>query len=207
MTLRQIQDYLTSDLRVSVLNDVGPCVQPNQSSGGYFAVPRLVLGYVDYLGGLYHGYQGRLNRGRRIFADSTYARVFLRDAFGQIDAHYRMYGNLLWEIYRNGTVHLYQPLTLQNAGRVINWAVYKGPRSSQTRVQEAGVSTLVRHLEPSWIVMNHWVQPVSIICLYEDLLQAIDTYSNMISRDSSLENKFRQVANALQVPEPTRLSW
>jgi hypothetical protein len=207
MTLRQMQDYLTKDLRVSVVNDVAPCLQPTKPTGGYFAVPRLVLGYVDYLGALYHGYQGRMNRGRRVFAESGYAKSFLRDVFGQVDGHYALYGDLLWEIYRNGTIHLYQPLTLQNGQRVINWAVYKGQRTQRILVQDVGVPRFVRHLEPQWIVLNHWIQPVSITCLYEDILLAIDTYVSMISSNASLQTCFRQVANALQVPEPTKLTW
>lgn len=207
MTLGQIRDYLTNDLKPSIINDVGPCIQPNQASGGYFAVPRLVLSYVDYLGALYHGYQGRRNRGRRVFADQAYAKAFLRDVFGQVDGHYRLHGDLLWEIYRNGTVHLYQPLVLENGGRVINWALYKGPRSSKVAMGGLPIAVLVTHLEPSWGAMNHWMLPVSITCLYEDLLQAADIYYRLVSTDQNLQINFRQVADALQIPEPTRLSW
>jgi hypothetical protein len=32
--------------------------------GGYFAAPRLVLSYVDYLGALHHGYDGRIMDGK-----------------------------------------------------------------------------------------------------------------------------------------------
>ena len=207
MTLQQVQDYLKNDLRVSVVNDVGPCVQPNRMAGGYFAVPRLVLGYVDFLGALYHGYLGRKKGNRRVFADQTYAKAFLRDVFGLVDVQYNAHGELLWEIYRNGTVHLYQPLALENANRVINWSLYKGPKSSNVFVQGVGIGKFVTHLEPTWIAMNHWIQPVSITCLYDDLLQAIDTYIGLISRNRSLLARFRQVADALQVPESTLLSW
>lgn len=75
-------------------------------------------------------------------------------------------------------------------------------------MQGAEVLTpILRHLEPSWIVMNQYVQPVSITCLYDDLLQAIDTYSQMIATDRVLEGKFRQVADALLIPESTRVCW
>jgi len=56
MTQNEITSYLLNDLKVSVNNDVYPTIHPNNPEGGYFAVPRLVLSYVDYLGALYHGY-------------------------------------------------------------------------------------------------------------------------------------------------------
>jgi hypothetical protein len=55
MNLTKIVKYLTEDLKASVQNDVKPCLSLGRKEGGYFAVPRLVLSYVDYLGGLYHG--------------------------------------------------------------------------------------------------------------------------------------------------------
>lgn len=50
MNLKQIKEYLSGDLTNSVVNDVKPCLNPTSSEGGYFAVPRLVLSYIDYLG-------------------------------------------------------------------------------------------------------------------------------------------------------------
>ena len=54
----KIVDYLNNDLKESVINDVKPCLNLGRDEGGYFAVPRLVLSYVDYLGALYNGYTG-----------------------------------------------------------------------------------------------------------------------------------------------------
>lgn len=203
-----MQDYLTKDLKVSVVNDVSPCLLPNQAAGGYFSVPRFVLSYVDYLGALYHGYNGQKDRsGRRIFASSTYAKAFLHDVFGAVDQNYRLYGDLLWEIYRHGTVHLYEPLRLSNQGRVINWAVYKGRRTHRIPIQDVGVRRLVTHLVPEWVAMNEFIQPVSTLCLYQDLLNAIDSYSDMLTADVNLQNRFRNVTDALQRPESTNLTW
>ncbi|MBI4258107.1 MAG: hypothetical protein HY619_04055 [Thaumarchaeota archaeon] len=207
MTMSQMRDYLISDLRRSVENDVLPCLRPAEQEGGYFAIPRLVLGYVDYLGALYHGYARRPHprTNRRILASGNYAVTFLNDVFGAIDPNYRTRGKLLWEIYRNGTIHLYQPLTLENAGRTIEWLTYKGPRRGTLTL---GTQTInVEHLVPSQVSVTMWVQPISTICLYEDLLEAIDHYATLIQGNSILENKFRQVANALLIPEPTNVVW
>ncbi|MDQ6864309.1 MAG: hypothetical protein M3044_10840 [Thermoproteota archaeon] len=89
----KIVKYLIDDLKKSVENDVKPCLI---NEGGYFAVPRLVLSYVDYLGVLYHGYDGRKNgSNRRILSQAVYAKEFLKNIFGYIDSNYGLYGELL----------------------------------------------------------------------------------------------------------------
>ncbi len=202
MSVVEMVDYLVNDLQKSVIDDVNPCLQ---GPGGYFAVPRLVLSYADYLGALYHGYTGRMNRGRRILAASEFAKAFMKDIFGPIDNNYLRYGDLLWEIYRNGTVHLYEPLKLQNSAtnRMISWLTYKGSRVSfipQYKRQ-------VEHLVPLNVQASTWVQPISIGCLYDDLLGGIQLYASRIQSDRSLELRFRQTGNALQQPEKTNLTW
>jgi len=211
MTRDEIVDYLLNDLRRSVVDDVYPCIRPGDPRGGYFAVPKLVLSYVDYLGALYHGYDGRRNRqGRRIFAYHEYAKTFLRDIFGKVDPHYTEHGDLLWEIYRNGTIHLYEPMTLQNQGREIHWHAYKGPRIELLPKLIEGSQDMfwATHLVPHEVLQNRWVQPISITCLYEDLLASITLYARVIETDHNVEDRFRQTANALQTPEQTsRVRW
>jgi hypothetical protein len=96
------------------MDDISPCLNLGHDEGGYFAVPRLVLSCVDYLGAFYNGYRGRKDRsGRRIFTDGKYSKAVLNDLFGQVDANYRTYSDLLWEIYRNSTIHLHSPKLLK----------------------------------------------------------------------------------------------
>lgn len=203
MTAADMKDYLLKDLLVSVINDVGPCLNAGQQEGGYFGVPRLVLSYVDYLGTLYHGYDGSRNRwGRREISKSQYGKSFLTDIFGMVDPNYAKHGGLLWEIYRNGTVHLYQPLKFENAGKTIGWFVYKGGRSISVN------RSILTHLVPHNVRANEWVQPISINCLYDDLQTAIQQYASKISSGNALEVNFRKTADALQIPEQTTtLIW
>jgi len=135
MDVTKIVIYLADDLKKSAINDVKPCLNLNHEEGGYFGIPRLVLSYVDYLGALYNGYDGKIDKktGRRIFAAVKYAKSFLNNIFGQIDPNYIKYGALLWEIYRNGTIHLYSPKILKdkNSNRAISWIAHKLDRTTQ----------------------------------------------------------------------------
>ena len=65
------------------------------------------------------------------------------------------------------------------------------------------LSTLFLTIE----VITNGGSPISLICLFDDLIAAIDLYASSIPRDSNLELKFQQTANALIDPEVTQLSW
>jgi hypothetical protein len=201
MNAEEIVDYLRDDLRISVINDIGPCIN---GQGGYFAVPKLVLSYVDYLGALFRGYTAWRIKRRRIFANHTYAKRFLNYIFGVIDPNYSLYGNLLWEIYRNGTIHLYEPMKLTNSNQTIYWLTYKGPRATQLPYPYLFYAN---HLVPHNYGNCFWAQPISINCIYNDLMSAIDRFASLIPQYRCLESKFRQVADALQTPEETNVRW
>jgi hypothetical protein len=207
MDTAKIIEYLIDDLKKSVENDIKPCLNPATKEGGYFAVPRLVLSYVDYLGVLYHGYDGRKDgSNRRILSQGVYAKEFLKDIFGYIDSNYKLYGELLWEIYRNGTIHLYSPKVLKdkNSDKTIGWLTHKGPRVAVLGDDES----VVIHLVPHSLGKSLWEQPISIICLYGDLVSAIERFADLIPKYPLLEQKFTQSANALVEPEETtNLTW
>jgi hypothetical protein len=208
MVVSKILDYLTSDLKKSVVNDVRPCLNLGHDEGGYFAVPRLILSYVDYLGALYNGYNGKRNErtGKRIFTSGKYAKILLNDIFGRIDPNYVKHNALLWEIYRNGTIHLYSPKILKNvnSSRTIGWIAHKEGRVCQLGSPYNFLST---HLVPHDLGNNRWSQPISIKCLYQDLVSGIDKYALLISSDSKLQSRFVQTADALVDPEDTTLTW
>ena len=52
MNRQQIEDYLLCDLRVSILNDVSPCLRRRSVEGGYFAVPPTSIILRKLLGNL-----------------------------------------------------------------------------------------------------------------------------------------------------------
>src|SRR5919197_2612133 len=155
MTISEIREYLLDDLKVSVEDDVKPCLNIGSSRGGYFAVPRLFCSYIDFLGRLYRaGHE-----------------VFLRDICGTSDPNYRIYGKLLWEVYRNGLIHTYQPKTLQHSGHKISWVIHKGGR-----VHALSNGRQLVHIVPQRTDSSNWIQPISVNCLYQDLLSAIDQF-------------------------------
>jgi hypothetical protein len=120
---------------------------------------------------------------------------------------YSKYGDLLWEIYRNGTTHLYAPKILKdkNSGKTIDWITHKLDRIADL---DPLYNFQAEHLVPHDHGNNRWSQPLSIKCLYYDLISTIDKYSSLITQDHNLELRFRQTADALVEPEKTsNLKW
>jgi hypothetical protein len=203
-----------------VISDVGSCLNSVDPTGGVFGVPRLVLAYVDYLGTLYHGYDGSVDTrtGRRIFSKTKYAKTFLVEVFGVVHKDYKRYGELLYDIYRHGTVHLYEPLTLRNptTKKTIEWHVFKQatPSTPPSRVGQIKTSPwnlMLLHLvptpKPGQQDANVWVLPVSINCLYSDLLAALDIYAKRLQNEPDVADRFQKTINALLSPDETDLLW
>jgi len=215
----QAANYILSDLKGSVIDDVWPCLNLGRKEGGVFGVPRLVLAYVDYLGVLYHGSDGSSvdGAGRRIFTKSEYAKTFLVEIFGAAHKDYKKYGRLLYDMYRHGTVHLYEPLTFRNSGtgQTIEWSVSKQEIETTPPKRFLGISQpwnlgvfhLIPTKKPAQTDPNVWVLPVSINCLYFDLLAALDIYATRLVKEPDLADRFQKTINALLIPEKTSLLW
>ena len=130
----------------------------------------------------------------------------MKDVFGSIDSDYKPYGELLWEIYRNGTIHLYSPKVLKDktSGSTIGWVTYKGGKIGLPTPDEPPFI----HLRPRFLNDNTWEMPLSIDCLYHHLIAAIEKYAELITKSPLLEKKFRQTADALVEPEEiSGLRW
>jgi hypothetical protein len=217
MNKQEIVDYLSMDLKPFIIEDITPCLQIGfKTRAGFFSVPKLVLTCVDYLGALYVGWNNERKNGRPVFTSGPKAKAYLRDLFGQVYAEYKTHGDLLWEIYRHGTVHLNEPKVLQNGTRTISWQLFKGDYK-QRKVEGGGVPTApgkfvrmdLTHLVPAEIVglPGEWMLPVCTTCLYEDLVASIDQYVDLIQSNSAIEDSFRKTVNEMVKPEITGINW
>lgn len=104
-------DKILNDLVTSINTDIAPIIQPNRLEGGYFGVPRMVLCCIDFLGLLLEGWSGKMKKNGNIddFANSDKARKYIQKVLSQVDNFYGKNGDLFYEMYRHGTVHLYHP--------------------------------------------------------------------------------------------------
>lgn len=180
MSLDDVLIYLNADLEATVQNDIYPVIQADKQEGGYFAVPRLVFCYIDYLGALYSGYSGKGD-----IATTCKAKNYLMNIMSMVDTQYGRQADTLIDVYRHGTVHLFAPLSLKQktSNRELTWYVYKGTRH-QLKGLGAHQAQWLRHLEVYNAGENIDVLPISINCLYDDLRQSIDEYCGLLQREA-----------------------
>lgn len=201
--------FLQTNLKASIQNDVFPVVQMNRQEGGYFAVPRLVFCYVDFLGAIYSGFQ---KSGKSGIATTAKAKNYLCDVMSLVDPGYKGVADALINAYRHGTVHLYAPIFLKRKdGRELAWECYKGPRKTLKEVGPNS-SLWINHLHPYQAKTNTDVLPISINCLYDDLLQSIDQYCDLLVKEhqngySVLFSKYLSAARQINLPKPVGISW
>lgn len=195
-------DRILSDLVTSINTDISPIIQPNRPEGGYFGVPRMVLCCIDFLGLLLVGWSGKKKKNGNIddFATSQKAKEYIKKVLGHVDNLYQKNGDLFYDMYRHGTVHLYHPKKLASKKypiRTIEWLVYKGGREKWDYYESRSVK--FRHLQIIKWDNNRFILPISIEVLFSDLLISIDLYRKMIYEDKSgeLSKKLLSVADAL----------
>lgn len=201
--LRRV-DKVINDLGKSVTTDIAPIIQPTNPEGGYHGVPRMVLCYIDILGLLFSGWSGKKkkNGDKDDFATSPKAKSFIKNVLSKIDNLYQENGDLMYEMYRHGTVHLYAPKKLVSRKypkKSVEWLIFKGEREHWDYYENRAVK--FRHLQIIEWDKDRYVLPISINVLYSDLIVSIGLYRNMIYDDKSGEllKKFLSVVDALDL--------
>ncbi len=158
---------LTS-LRDTIDRDFRPMTVVNEKQkGAPFSVCREVMSYVDHLGQLYTGSTGVSQR----------FKAYMEQVLGEVYAPYKRRAGEVYQMYRCGTVHEFEPRVLKNKkGELLVWLCYRGGRTSfQLDLADIGKMT-VTHLEPVAhpAIKRGFALPVSTNCLLDDLEASID---------------------------------
>jgi hypothetical protein len=178
------------DQRATVERDMRPLLA---DQGAPFAICREVVSSIDHLG---HLYTGSSQCGARF-------RAFLEQILGEIDQRYRRRAGEIYQMYRCGTVHEFEPKVLENRkGQTLAWLCYQGNRAAkQLDLPEIGKLT-VTHLEPVvYVTGRSFGLPVSTNCLLDDLVAAIDRFQVAGPEDERV-TAWNRAARELAALEP-----
>ena len=202
MKLCEMKQFLQEEVKEQILLEIAPILHIGISQGGYFGVTRQILCLVDFLGALYSGYNGEVDKktGRKVISKAEKAIKFIEDVFGDKDTNYKTNGKYLYLMYRHGLVHLYQPKELElKDGKKLSWLAYKGAREGATVLEVQNV----RHMEISQNPHDPNIKYLTIwiTSLYYDLITAMDLYTKKLENDKDSQNKWITTANAICEPE------
>lgn len=202
MRLWEMKQFLQEEVKEQIMLEIVPILHVGMAQGGYFGVIRQILCLVDFLGALYYGYDGEIDKrtGRKLISKSEKATRFIEEIMGDNDPNYKTNGKYLYLMYRHGLVHLYQPKEIElRDGKKLSWFAYKGPREGAKVLELQNV----RHMGISQSPQDSNVKllTISIICMYYDLITAVDLYTKRIELDDGLQNRWISTANAISEPD------
>ena len=210
MTRDEMVGFIDNELLHQAKLEIRNWIWPNKITGGYFVVSRQILCMVDFLGAVYSGYslkeRKRDKSGKKI-AGANKAKHFITKFFKPRKIYNEDTVDKLYEMYRNGLVHLYQPKILKFGSKgTLKWALYRGKRFQPeiSLGSDKGNITFhnISHLQivPNKLNKNNYL----FICvdrLYEDFEKAILDYRDKLYNTKSLQRKWRTAVNAICKPQ------
>lgn len=176
-------------LKTTVAADIRPLLDlPGHAP---FAICREVLSYIDHLG---HLYSGRGQVGDR-------SREFMKQIMAKIDPNYGKRAAELYQMFRCGPVHEFEPKVLENKkGELLMWLCYAGPRTDSCEIE--GQRTSVVHLVPvGSIASNRFWLPVSTRCLINDVMCSMEVFEKAGPENERI-TAWNRAARELVTPEP-----
>ena len=149
----------------------------------------LIFTYIDLLGYLYKGN-----------SSSTNAVEFIRKYLGRIDTRYNQVGGLLYYAFRHGLVHLATPKRIQfKDGRIIDFLfALVGQREDNYKTNK------VQELQSSGSRLEIYRITLNLTLLYEDLLNAIDLFSEDVKNNQELSDVFWEAFETRREPQKSR---
>lgn len=213
MPVNEIVDFINNELLEQVKQEIGIWIHPHKKRGGYFVATRQILCMVDFLGATYSGYSSRekaadISGKKERIATTRKAKAFIKKFFKPKNTYTNTVINFLYDIYRHGLVHLYQPRALKyNTRRALQWYFYRGAKRfyKQQTINTAQGKKTFKNVEYLKVLTNspstkYYYFPIGIDCLYEDFVNAVNDYRDKMIKTKTLQRKWRTAVNAICRP-------
>lgn len=212
MTKDEMLEFINKELLPQVELEIGNWIHPRKRQGGYFVVTRQILCMVDFLGAVYSGYSKAekdcdKRDGQERISKTNKAKKFIATFFKPRSVYHAAAVSHLYDIYRHGLVHLYQPRVLKyNSKKALQWFFYRGQKRFYKRMsidtpQGKKVFNNVGYLQ---VLKNsnlkYYYFPIGIDCLYEDFVNAVKLYRDKLSKTKSLQRRWRTTVNSICKP-------
>jgi len=183
---RKVIKYVQKNVYTSIINDIRNVARYHaknkKKSAGFFAIPRDVFCYVDFLGSLIYDPKHQ----------TVSAIKFIK---GYFPKQYKKYADLLYVMWRHGTVHEYAPKTFYcNNSRLsligMSWRVENSYHAAR-RKEHLLIASRLENKRDLYITINNCQ-------LVDDLLIAVKKLAQKLKLDNSLANKADKALYLLQ---------
>lgn len=210
MTSDEMVRFLNNELLPQVRQEIGNLIRPKKKQGGYFVTVRQIMCMVDFLGATFSGYSRKermVDKKRQKISTSEKAIRFIIKFFKPEDTYQEGIVRNLYNMYRHGLVHLYQPKILKwkSNGRLL-WFFYKGNRHvNKIKINtDKGILMFKNvdhlHILQSGLDKNSYYLAVCVESLYEDFEKAVQLYIEKLSKTKTLQTKWRTTVNSICMP-------
>lgn len=183
----------------TVKDDIQPLLAVR--GGAPHTISREVFSYVDYLGALYLGTSNvACDKRDGLARVGVRFKCYLEEVMVKADNGYKRYAEVIYQMYRNGPVHNFEPKDLTNNKQVLKWMEYQGLRKNVTLTMgDRKHAVTVDHLFPfksPWMKEEYYL-PVSTKCLVDDLLSSIDYFKGGLGKPNELIKTWNETAEIL----------
>lgn len=153
-------------LRQSIFDDVKNVLKYHEETdvGGYHGIPRQVFCYVDHLGKIVYGKGG-----------TEEAIHFINDYFPE---KYKDKSELIYEMWRHGTVHSYEPKTIEKDDKVLTWL----SNISSNKIERNSHLWVLKRPEQKG--HNIFYLKINVNQLVDDLIVSLDRLANELKKSS-----------------------
>jgi hypothetical protein len=184
-----VVNYLEGDFLAAITNDLTAVVKFHDGGiGGFHSVPREVFCYIDYISAIRYGANSSAN-----------AIQFIEKYLGTTNPRYKHYGKLLYEMWRHGTVHEFDPKRLKhsNGKYSVGW---------QTN-NDSGKEERACHLECFKVYgkSETFVLNVNLFQLVDDFVRGVHEFISELKkakkRRIECQNNYNEISRQLSVKE------
>ena len=204
--MKFIDDELIPQARL----EIQTWIHPRKKQGGYFVVTRQIFCMVNFLGAAFSGYphsKALLDPKGKNIAETRTAEVFINSFFKPKNVYESDIVQILYDMYRHGLVHLYQPKIYKLGKRkTLKWFFYKG--NSRRRWIKVDVDfgrkltfKNVDHLKITKREKSYsYYLPINIDRLYNDFENAVIQYRDRLKKSKQLQENWRSTVNTICEP-------
>lgn len=181
----------------SIINDVCPLL--NLPGGAPHAIAREVFSYVHYLGALYVGTE-KVPLKHGLAEVGVRFKKYLKEVMATTDPNYDAQAEVIYNMYRNGPVHEFDPKVLKNKKQEeLGWYSYREGRQYTHVEWKIAMHHLYRAQSPK--DSTKFCLPVSSTCLIQDLLESIERFKRGIGDSDERVHRWNQTAAVLNRPK------